>query len=198
MTTTADQLFKETYNLHHKSQDFDGAEEGYKQVISRFPESQEACYARTQLDVLERDREKLARKLAGELQYPYVPEYQGPVILTTAPSLEGYRIVKTLEVITAECAFGMNIFRDVFAAVTDIFGGRSHATQNVLRDARKACLSELRREAASIRANAVIAVDLDYSEFSGGGKSMLFLVASGTAVQVDKIEPAQTTDRIAP
>lgn len=83
----------------------------------------------------------------------------------------------------------MNIFRDYFAAVTDIFGGRSSATQRVLRDARKTCLAELKKEADELGANAVIAVKLDYSEFSGGGKSMLFLVASGTAVV---IEPALT------
>ena len=81
----------------------------------------------------------------------------------------------------------MNIFRDFFASMTDFFGGRSKSTQKVLKDARNVCLNELRREAYEIGANAVIAVDLDYSEFSGQGKSMLFLVANGTAVQVEKI-----------
>jgi uncharacterized protein YbjQ (UPF0145 family) len=106
------------------------------------------------------------------------------VKLTTAPTLEGYRITATLDIVTAECVFGMNIFRDVLAAITDVAGGRSVATQTVLRDARLVCLRELRREAALLGADAVIAVDLDYSEFSGGGKSMLFLVATGTAVKV--------------
>jgi uncharacterized protein YbjQ (UPF0145 family) len=109
------------------------------------------------------------------------------IICTTAPKLEGYRITQTLEVITAECVFGMNIFRDLFASVTDIIGGRSKASQKVLRDARRTCLFELKREAAEIGADAVIAIDLDYNEFSGGGKSMLFLVASGTAVKVEPI-----------
>jgi uncharacterized protein YbjQ (UPF0145 family) len=83
----------------------------------------------------------------------------------------------------------MNIFRDLFAGLTDIFGGRSASSQKILRDARKLCIRELKKEAAELGADAVIAVDLDYSEFSGGGKSMLFLVASGTAV---KIEPLST------
>lgn len=109
------------------------------------------------------------------------------VILTTAPQLEGYRVVKTLEIVTAECVFGMNIFRDVLAGFTDVFGGRSDATQAVLRDARKTCLAELRAEALAVGGNAAIAVDLDYSEMSGQGKAMLFLVASGTAVQVEPI-----------
>lgn len=108
------------------------------------------------------------------------------VILTTAPSIQDRRVIKTVDVITAECVFGMNIFRDIFAGFSDIFGGRSEATQSVLRDARKTCLAELRKEAVSVGANAVIAIDLDYSEFSGGGKSMLFLVASGTAVVLEE------------
>jgi len=111
------------------------------------------------------------------------------IILTTAPTLEGYQITETLEVITAECAFGMNIIMDVFASFTDFFGGRSNSTQRILRDARKKCLYELKREAATLGADAVIAVDLDYSEFSGKGKSMLFLVTSGTAVKVRNLEP---------
>lgn len=109
------------------------------------------------------------------------------VILTTASAIEGYSVIKTIDIITSECAFGMNVFRDFFAAWTDFFGGRSAATQKVLRDARIACLTQLREEAVSRGANAVIAVDLDYSEFSGKGKSMLFLVASGTAVKVTKL-----------
>lgn len=112
------------------------------------------------------------------------------IILTTAPYIDGFRVIETLDIITSECVFGMNIIRDMFAAISDIFGGRSQASQKVLRDARVTCLRELRREATEMGANAVIAVDLDYSEFSGGGKSMLFLVASGTAVKIEEI----TTD----
>ena len=108
------------------------------------------------------------------------------ITLTTAQALDGYRVTKTLEVITAECVFGMNFLRDFFSSFTDFFGGRSGATQKVLKDARKTALEELRKEAAELGANAVIGVRLDYSEFSGGGKSMLFLVASGTAVVVER------------
>ncbi len=76
----------------------------------------------------------------------------------------------------------MNLLRDFFASVTDITGGRSVSTQKVLRDARQTALLQLRYEAHNLGANAVVGVDLDYSEFSGGGKAMLFVVASGTAV----------------
>lgn len=66
-------------------------------------------------------------------------------------------------------------------------GGRSESSQKVLRQARHTCLSELKREAAKIGANGVIAIEMNYSEFSGEGKSMLFLVATGTAVLVERI-----------
>lgn len=105
--------------------------------------------------------------------------------ITTTPQLEGYRVTKTLGIITAEYVGGVNMFRDIFAIVTDLVGGRSATMQNELRKARETCLANLKIEAQQIGANAVIGVDLDYSEISGGGKSMLFLVASGTAVIVE-------------
>ena len=92
-----------------------------------------------------------------------------------------------LKSISIECVFGMNVFRDMFAGIRDIIGGRSSATQKVLRDARRTALTELRGEALMVGADAVIGIDLDYQELSGGGKSgMLMIVASGTAVALKK------------
>ena len=105
------------------------------------------------------------------------------VLLTTETQTD-LPILERIEVISAETAFGMNLFRDFFAGVRDTFGGRSVATQKVLRDARRTVLFELKQEAYQLGANAVVGVDLDYSEFSGGGKSMLFVVATGTAVRI--------------
>lgn len=110
------------------------------------------------------------------------------VIVTTTPHLDGYRVSKVIDVISAECVFGMNLFKDIFAAFSDILGGRSGVSQNALRKARQTCMHELKAEAHQIGANAVIGVALDYSELSGDGKSMLFLVTSGTAVVLEKIE----------
>lgn len=109
----------------------------------------------------------------------------GNMIVTTAPSIEGYKITQNIDVISAECVYGLNVFKDFFMGMTDFFGGRSKTAQTALRDARKSCLYELKKEAAELGANAVIGIDLDYSEFSGKGNSMLFLVASGTAVFVE-------------
>lgn len=103
-------------------------------------------------------------------------------VLLTTEAFVSFPIKKRLDIVSAETAFGMNLFRDFFAGITDIFGGRSQATQKVLRDARRTVLYELRKEALQIGGNAVVGVNLNYSEFSGGGKSMLFVVATGTAV----------------
>ena len=109
-------------------------------------------------------------------------------VLLTTETYPPFPVGERIDVVTAECAFGMNIFRDIFAGMTDVFGGRSKATQKVLRDARKTVLKELRREAYRVGANGVIGVSLTYNEFSGGGKSMLFVVACGTAVRFEESE----------
>ena len=108
------------------------------------------------------------------------------VILTTE-SQTNFKIEKRINIITAECVFGMNIFKDFFASVRDVVGGRSESIQKTLRESKEIVLAELKKEAYEIGANAVVGIDLDYSEFSGGGKSMLFIVASGTAVRIKVI-----------
>jgi uncharacterized protein YbjQ (UPF0145 family) len=100
----------------------------------------------------------------------------------TAPNLN---ITKRIEIVTAECAFGMNIFKDLFAGVRDIVGGRSEAVQKTMRESRKTVLYELKKEAYEVGANAVVGVDLDYVELSSAG-SMVMLVASGTAVVIEE------------
>ncbi len=116
------------------------------------------------------------------------------IILTTSFFVAQREIEKEIEVLTAECVYGMNIFKDFLAGVRDIFGGRSAATQKVLRDARVTVLGELKREALMVGADAVIGIDIDYQELSGGGKlGMLMIVASGTAVKLKPIEEADAS-----
>jgi uncharacterized protein YbjQ (UPF0145 family) len=105
------------------------------------------------------------------------------IMLTTetAPNLN---ITKRIEIVTAECAFGMNIFKDLFAGVRNVAGGRSEAVQQTMRDSRRTALYELKREAYEVGANAVVGVDLDYVELSAAG-NMVMLVASGTAVIIE-------------
>jgi uncharacterized protein YbjQ (UPF0145 family) len=106
-------------------------------------------------------------------------------IVLTTETASNLPITKRIEVVTAECAYGMNIFKDLFSGVRNIVGGRSEAVQSTMRDARKTVLSELKREAHAVGANAVVGVDLDYVELAGSGSSMLMLVASGTAVVIE-------------
>ena len=96
-----------------------------------------------------------------------------------------------LGIVTAECAYGMNVFKDIFAGIRNIVGGRSKAVQQTMRDARETVLYELKQEASLLGADAVVAVDLDYVQIGDGGWSMIMLVASGTAVRTEK--PANAT-----
>ena len=108
------------------------------------------------------------------------------IILTTAFELPNKKIDHVVEVVSAECVYGMHIFKDFFAGIRDVSGGRSNAIQATIRDARKTALVELRREAIMVGGDAVIGVDLDYHEITGGGKGgMIMRVVSGTAVKLE-------------
>jgi uncharacterized protein YbjQ (UPF0145 family) len=103
------------------------------------------------------------------------------MIVTTTNTVEGRRITRYHGVVTGQTIMGANIFRDIFASIRDIVGGRSASYEKVLRDARDEALKELEAEARSRGANAVIGVDIDYGAL-GSGESMLMVSASGTAV----------------
>ena len=104
-------------------------------------------------------------------------------VVTTTHSVEGSPVQEYLGVVTGEAILGANIFRDVFAGIRDIVGGRSGAYERVLREARDAALGEMTEEAQRRGANAVIGVDLDYETIGDTG-SMLMVSASGTAVRI--------------
>lgn len=103
------------------------------------------------------------------------------MITTTTPSIEGRRIVAYKGIVTGEAILGANIFRDLFAQVRDIVGGRSAAYERELGKARRTALAEMEERAAEMGANAVVGVDLDYEVIN----NMLMVSASGTAVVVE-------------
>ena len=105
------------------------------------------------------------------------------MIVTTTPSIEDKSIRQYHGIVTGEAIVGANIFRDFFAGIRDIVGGRSQAYETELAKAREIALGEMTDEAAGQGANAVVGVDLDY-EVVGQGGSMLMVSASGTAVTV--------------
>ena len=83
------------------------------------------------------------------------------IMLTTSHTLQGIEVTKYLGVVSAECAYGMNMFKDMFANIRNLVGGRSTAVQDTMRDSRETVMQELKREAHAKGANAVIAVDID-------------------------------------
>ncbi len=100
------------------------------------------------------------------------------MILTTTNSVEGHKVAAYHGIVVGEAILGANVFRDLFAGITDIIGGRSGAYEASLGEARETALRELEERAQAVGANAVIGVDLDYEVIN----NMLMVSASGTAV----------------
>jgi uncharacterized protein YbjQ (UPF0145 family) len=103
------------------------------------------------------------------------------MIITTTPSIEGRKITSYLGIVTGEAIVGANVFRDLFARVRDIVGGRAGAYEHTLADARQTAIDEMTEAAKNLGASAVVGIDLDY-EVLGAENGMLMVSASGTAV----------------
>jgi uncharacterized protein YbjQ (UPF0145 family) len=106
------------------------------------------------------------------------------MLVTTTPNIEGRRITKYCGVVAGEAILGANVFKDVFAGIRDLVGGRSATYERELQQARDIAIEELQQRAAALGANAVIGVDLDY-EVLGQANGMLMVSASGTAVIIE-------------
>ncbi len=105
------------------------------------------------------------------------------MIISTTSAIDGRPVSQYLGVVTGEVIVGANIFKDLFAGIRDIVGGRSGAYETTLRSARETAFQELEAEATRLGANAVIGVDIDY-EVIGKEGSMLMVTVSGTAVRL--------------
>ncbi|NOH59915.1 YbjQ family protein [Alteromonas sp. 07-89-2] len=106
--------------------------------------------------------------------------------MLTTESISPFAVRKRLGIVTAEYVYRSTILSSLVAEISSIGETRQSSTQNALKEARAMALTELRREAHNLGADAVVAVDLDYSEVAGAGSPMMFLVASGTAIEIDK------------
>ena len=106
------------------------------------------------------------------------------MILTTTPTIEGMTIRSYHGIVTGEAIVGANIFRDFFAGIRDIVGGRSSAYEKELQKAREIAMKEIAQAALEQGGNAVVGIDLDY-EVIGKGGSMLMVSVSGTAVSAE-------------
>ena len=103
------------------------------------------------------------------------------MIMSTTPTLEGHTITEYLGIVTGEAILGANVFRDFFASITDIVGGRSGAYEQELAKARKIALDEAQQQGAERGAHAVVGIDLDYEVIRDG---MMMVSVSGTAVRL--------------
>lgn len=104
------------------------------------------------------------------------------MLITTTNTVDGKQVHEYLGIITAQSIIGANIFKDIFAGLRDVFGGRSKTYEKVLEQAKEDALRELTEKAKAMGANGIIGVDLDF-ETVGGGGSMLMVIATGTAVR---------------
>jgi uncharacterized protein YbjQ (UPF0145 family) len=107
------------------------------------------------------------------------------MLTTTTPTIEGYEIIEYLGLVTGEAILGANLFKDLFAGIRDIVGGRAAAYEQELRRARELALQEMTAQAEQLGGNAVVGVDLDYETIQmGQGGGMLMVTVAGTAVRV--------------
>lgn len=114
-----------------------------------------------------------------------MPPPQPNLLVVTTPEIEGARIVRYLGLVSGDAILGANIFKDFFAGIRDIVGGRSAAYEESLREAKGIALAEMAQQAAMMGANAVVGVDIDYETINvQNGGSMMMVSCSGTAVVV--------------
>jgi uncharacterized protein YbjQ (UPF0145 family) len=106
------------------------------------------------------------------------------MLVTTTNTVEGKRIIDYKGLVAGEAILGANIFRDLFASIRDIVGGRSASYERVMGDARKTAIADMTDKARELGANAVIGVDIDYETLGANG-SMLMVTACGTAVKLE-------------
>ncbi len=109
------------------------------------------------------------------------------MLVLTTPTIEGKKITRYLGLVSGEAILGANIFKDIFAGIRDIVGGRSAAYEKELRQAKEIAVDEMKEQARALNANAVIGVDLDYETIQMGQTGgMLMVSASGTAVTYEE------------
>jgi uncharacterized protein YbjQ (UPF0145 family) len=201
-----DALFERACALHDENKSLDIAYMWFMNILTRFPNAEQAPESRSRaedlaahLGVNEVDifqaaandkAERAAREVAREAEEERRQrEAIKNVIVATTPMLDGYVVKEYKGIVTTETVYGVGFVTELFAHIDDALGGRSRGSESTFRRARQRCIAALALEADRLDANAVIGVDLDYGEISGQSKSMLFLVASGTAVVVEPREP---------
>jgi uncharacterized protein YbjQ (UPF0145 family) len=123
------------------------------------------------------------------MTFPFCSPYEAEqketlMIVTTTPSIEGRRIASYRGIVSGEAILGANVFRDFFASIRDVVGGRSGSYERVLRDGRDTALGEMVEEAQRLGAHAIVGVHMDYGAI-GKNEGMMMVTVSGTAVTLE-------------
>lgn len=106
------------------------------------------------------------------------------MIVTTTDSVDGARVAEYLGIVSGDAVLGTNIFKDMFASIRDIVGGRTASYEKILQEAKATALAEMTDRARQLGADAILAVDLDYEVIGGDSKTLLMVTANGTAVRL--------------
>lgn len=107
------------------------------------------------------------------------------MLVVTTHTIDGRKVSKYLGLVSGDAILGANIFKDIFASIRDIVGGRSQAYEQELQQAKQIALREMEAAAQQLGANAILGVDLDYETISMGNSNMLMVSANGTAVVLE-------------
>lgn len=129
--------------------------------------------------------EKERRERVEQASEEDIEALASDLIVTTETAFSELQITERLDIITAEVAIGLNVFKDAFTVARDVVGGRSKTIQNAFSEARTTVLTDLKRQALDLDADAIVGVDFKYNEISSG-RSMLLLAGVGTAVTLAK------------
>ena len=199
------ELYKIAYDVHYKEKNLEIAYALYNKILTDFPNSQEASYAKTQIsnievilpniktdnekfniesfkifqaERIETVKEKIAKKANAETAWK-------KVIINAGFNFEGYKIVEYKDFISYETAIGMGLFKNIASSFSNITGNESESLRNKLQEAREVVIEGIRRKAHKEGCNAIIGIDVDYSMFYN---TMIAVVVSGTGVVIEKIQ----------
>lgn len=159
-------------------------DDGVQLSINRDGQDIEVSVPKGKLGIVAEEQERNIKQMRADFQASQLAQ---SVAIATMDSIDGYTTEAVLGIVSSEYAVGMNLIKDVFVSGRDIFGGRSKVVQDAFKEAKEVCLTEIRREALQLGANAVLGVRFQHSQMSGTSTTMLLLVTSGTAVTLKKV-----------
>ncbi len=196
-------LYKFAYKLHYEEENIDEALKIYNRIIIEFPNTKETEYAKTQIKVIETMNQDKRNRLNNsnvsfeELVSAYQKENQDnfqvegleeklrTLIITTTNHIDGYKIKRYIDIHSVEIVMGTGIFSESITEINDLMGMRSTLFETKLAETKKVAFSKLKKDAVLKGGNAIIGVDMDYTQFTNNRTG---LIANGTIVEIIKDE----------